>query len=302
MNNKTKLENNTLDIFDVIDYFYLHKWIVITIIISFTFAGGIYYSTSPKVFNAELNLISISDEEANNLIMVDAMNKNLLEGSGQSNSIGIEKIDGDYLLTSFVKIFNSKNELRESIKKNSIALKNKGDYNSLDENEYSYDQSKNYSINEYQENKFKLIYSTNNIEESKLILEDTIFRINERIRKNFINKFKEFRDVAEFNTKKNISSDIIGLQISNALLYLDIISKNSAFNENLFKEDSDDVSAIEETIEEINQFVKTSNTKRLESIDNVFDKIINLPILKEKVNLKVLATILICWNINLSHV
>ena len=35
MNNTRKLEKNTLDIFDVIDYFYVHKWIVITIIISF---------------------------------------------------------------------------------------------------------------------------------------------------------------------------------------------------------------------------------------------------------------------------
>ena len=293
MNNTRKLEKNTLDIFDVIDYFYLHKWIVITIIISFSFAGGIFYSASPKVYHAELNLISISDEEANDLIMVDALNKILLQGSGQSYTLEIEKIDSDYLLSLFVKAFNSKQELRESIKKNSIDLQNKGDYSSLDEDEFSYDQSKNYSIKEYEKNKFKLNFSTNNIAESKLIIDDAILRINERIRNNFINKFIAFKDVSEFNIKKNINIDIIGLQISNALLYLDIIRKNSSFGKDLFEEDEEDILAIEKTIEllplsadEINKFVKKSHTERLASIENVFNKIISLPILKEKKQLQ----------------
>ena len=130
------------DILDIIHIVFLKKWIMILIVILSTLLGALLYAIYPQTYKGELIIKLLNEEDNHKYIVITSLFKILkstndveFHGEDQTNE---NTLSNTYLANYFINKFNSKIELRENILKYSNDIINRGDYSSMDEEEYTY--------------------------------------------------------------------------------------------------------------------------------------------------------------------
>lgn len=274
-------ETNQFDILDIIHLIFLKKWIMISIIIFSILLGGLLYAVYPQSYKGELIIKPLNEEDNHKYIVLTSLFKTLKSTNDvefHSEDQKIEnKLSNSYLVNYFVNKFNAKIELRENILKYSNDIINRGDYSSMDEEEYTYSKSQNFSIKKSDtDNYYLLDFVTQDIDESELIITNTFTSIEENIRSNYIKEIEAYKDMLLFKFKGE--NTLQKLQNRSSILY-----KLLEFNQDIdINNDEDIQNNINIILKIIGDFDKLS----IQSVEKVYNKLLQDPIINTPGNFK----------------
>ena len=197
-NNKTKDFEDGLNFFQLCSDIWSGKWIIFLTTIVF-FCIGFYYSRTLTVYyNGDLEIRNIDSE---NYLSINSLQLTKQQGD-RVVYVELPKVTSDILSELFMYNAVSYEDLRESIKNNSEqVLSFKG--SEADKISLINSIAKNYSF-EYDtelETNF-LRFSTDDVRESELIINNALIGINDKIRNTVLEKFNLFKNTLIIDQKK----------------------------------------------------------------------------------------------------
>ena len=276
-----KRETSQFDILDILHIIFLKKWIMISIIILSTLLGALLYAIYPQSYKGVLIIKPLNEKDNHKYIVISSLFKILKSSNDvefQSEDEIIEnQLSNSYLANYFTNKFNAKIELRENILKYSNNIIDRGDYSSMDEEEYTYSISQNFNIKKSDKGNYYILdFVTQDIDESELIIINTFKSIEENIRSNYIKEIEAYKDMLLFKFKGD--STLQKLQNRSSILYK-LLEFNRDFDIN---NDEDIQNNIDIILKIIGDFDKLS----IQSVEKVYEKLLQDPIINTPGNFK----------------